>query len=269
MKKEYDLLTDEEKLKHWEAVVAHKIRSQAEVSDAPGMAISDEFVANCLKKDRNFLKFTPLLSITFPELKKYVPEAYRGPPGGLLKKWTFISSLIFFAGIQVLLLIKSGTKALIFIGIVDGVIGSVYYAGVILNRKLKKMYRQLAERTGLEFRYSEGVLPGFLYYPVLGGVFNGFHVYLSFRNKWTGRWSRGQIGLGQAQTTSRSTLSVKRREPVSSKDQKKIFGLIKNNHLNGDILFENNSVNYEMIGAVNSKTMQDELIKVLEVLTVQ
>jgi len=267
MKDEYELLTDEEKLRHWEAVIAHKIRSQAEVSENPGIAISDEFIAHCLAVDSNFLKFTPLLSLTFPELKKYVPEDYRMAPVSLLKKWTLISALILFAGIQVILMLKSGMKALIFIGIVNCGIGSVYAVGILLNRKLRKMYRRFAERTGLAFRYSKGGLPGFLYDPSVSGIYNGLNVDLSFRTRWTGRWSHGQIGLGQPQIISRSILTVKLRGPLSQTDQKNISELMKRNRLNGELSFENKSLYYNVIGAINSEKMQEELIKALDSLT--
>ncbi len=267
MKKDYLRFSESEKLKYWEGMIAHKIRSQAEAGGDPDSAITEEFVDNCKKQDSGFPDFIPALSLTFPVMKKYIRENGKKIGYDPLKKWVLVFAAVLFFGIQILLIFKEGYAGMIFAGIVNSIMGIVFYIGIRINSGIKKIYRSIAETTGLNFRYSTGGLPGFLYDPGLEGFYNGFQVSLIFENKWTGRWIPGQNGLGQAQRNTRSVLGIKLPGPVSPDIREKISEVSDQINLKGDLSFNDNSIGYEVVGAINSEKMKDDLLNALNIIT--
>ncbi len=267
MRKEYSKLTETQKLRYWESLIAHKIRSQSETGDDPNASLDAEFFAHCKKKDPKFERFLPDLSRKFYALENYFIKYGKSVDRDYLKTGAFIFSLLLYFGIQIFMLFNYGLKVLIYILFFNGIMGGAYLSAYFSDRKKKQLYKTLADEKGLSFSYNKGGIPGLLYYPIIEGVYKGFSTKLILKSKWTGRWSGGGlIGMGTPQITTGSYLQMFLHSNLSKSQIEKIKKYLNSKNLKGDFFVEADNVCYKRIGAIGSKKMKNEFSLVYDIL---
>jgi len=195
MPKDYFSLTEEEQFKYWESLVANKIRVQVEAGGDSLAFVTKDFYRECLKQDLFFSRFFPKLNKQFGEFVKKMNQYQQKSSYDKGKTVILTFAAVVFFGSQILMLYINILDGLKFIGIVDGFIGTIYGIGVFFDQKSKKLYESLAQEKGLLFQCGKSGLPGFLYWPLIEGDYQGFATRLSLNQKWTGRMQGGLFQL--------------------------------------------------------------------------